>query len=144
MDVLTYGCCHGGIAVAMDGGCPWRYERERALESKRQHHLSNIVKCLNSVYNTLFQYNAWHCFWTHTIASASKEAMNGLDFGLYEQRTFEDCAPQKTENISQYQGRMCSKMGCWGEGRAVEMLTKWEQWKRLVSSIKFHRLSTMF
>lgn len=32
----------GGMAVAMDGACPWGYERESALENKRGHHLSSI------------------------------------------------------------------------------------------------------
>lgn len=90
MDVLTYGCCHEGMAVAMDGGCPWSYAEERALESKRGPFIKHRVTCLNPEYSTVFQYNAWHCLWTHTVASALKEAINGLGFDFQGQRAFEN------------------------------------------------------
>lgn len=137
-----YGCCHGGVCEYSWG--ERETERQRHTERKRKTDreresmgkqevkgttfIKHTVTCLNSAGSTQFWY-ACHCCWT-SIASVLKGAINWVGIWLIRaEDIWELCFPDDSQ---QQWGRMCSKPGSLGEGRADDLLTKWKQRKQFV------------
>ena len=141
MEVLAYGCHHGYVAVAMEGGM--YLEAQEGKQEVKGTFIKHMITCPRSTYSILFWYGAWHCRWAYTTALASKEPTSWLGIWLIRaENVWELCFLDDRRH-----GREGRCILSWDA--PVKELLWWcllhgRRRKQFVYSIKCHRLPIMF